>query len=112
MRRIVEREESLRGRPLASINKEELREIKRDGLSDRRIAALTSATPDEVRARRKSLGVTPVYKRVDTCGAEFVAHTPYLYSTYEDICEARPTDKQKIAILGGNAARLFGMKEA
>src|SRR6185503_18178065 len=61
---------------------------------------------DEVRARRKSLGVIPVYKRVDTCGAEFVAHTPYLYSTYEDICEARPTDKKKIAILGGGPNRI------
>ncbi|HWE26825.1 MAG TPA: carbamoyl-phosphate synthase large subunit [Polyangia bacterium] len=106
MRRIVEREESLRGRALASINKEELRELKRDGLSDRRIANLIAVTPDEVRARRKSLGVTPVYKRVDTCGAEFVAHTPYLYSTYEDVCEARPTDKKKIAILGGGPNRI------
>jgi carbamoyl-phosphate synthase large subunit len=106
IRRIVEREESLRGRALASINEGELREVKRDGLSDRRIAALTAATPDEVRARRKSLGVTPVYKRVDTCGAEFVAHTPYLYSTYEDVCEARPTDKKKIVILGGGPNRI------
>ncbi|HEY1586175.1 MAG TPA: carbamoyl-phosphate synthase large subunit, partial [Polyangia bacterium] len=106
MRRIVEREESLRGRALASIDKEELREVKRDGLSDRRIANLTAATSDEVRARRKSLGITPVYKRVDTCGAEFVADTPYLYSTYEDVCEARPTDKKKIAILGGGPNRI------
>jgi carbamoyl-phosphate synthase large subunit len=106
IRRIVEREESLRGRALASINEGELREIKRDGLSDRRIAALTGATPDEVRARRKALKVTPVYKRVDTCGAEFVAHTPYLYSTYEDVCEARPTDKKKIVILGGGPNRI------
>jgi carbamoyl-phosphate synthase large subunit len=106
MQRIVEREESLRGRALASINEGELRELKRDGLSDRRIANLTGATHDEVRARRKQLGVTPVYKRVDTCGAEFVAHTPYLYSTYEDVCEARPTDKQKIVILGGGPNRI------
>ncbi|MCA1662736.1 MAG: carbamoyl-phosphate synthase large subunit, partial [Myxococcales bacterium] len=106
IKRIVEREESLRGRALASINKEELRELKRDGLSDRRIAHLTAVTPDDVRARRKSLGVTPVYKRVDTCGAEFVADTPYLYSTYEDVCEARPTNKKKIAILGGGPNRI------
>ncbi len=106
MQRIVEREESIRGRALASINEEELRSLKRDGLSDRRIAALTAATPDDVRARRKSLKVVPVYKRVDTCGAEFVAHTPYLYSTYEDVCEARPTDKKKIAILGGGPNRI------
>ena len=104
--RIVEREESLRGRALASINEGELRETKRDGLSDRRIANLTGATPDEVRAHRKSLKVTPVYKRVDTCGAEFVANTPYLYSTYEDIDEARPTDKKKIVILGGGPNRI------
>ncbi|HEY1584885.1 MAG TPA: carbamoyl-phosphate synthase large subunit, partial [Polyangia bacterium] len=106
IKRITEREESIRGRALASINKEELRELKRDGLSDRRIAALTAAAPDEVRAYRKALAVVPVYKRVDTCGAEFVAHTPYLYSTYEDICEARPTDKKKIAILGGGPNRI------
>ncbi|HXU74876.1 MAG TPA: carbamoyl-phosphate synthase large subunit, partial [Polyangia bacterium] len=106
MKRIVEREESLRGRALASISVEELRELKRDGLSDRRIGTLTGASSDDVRARRKSLGVTPVYKRVDTCGAEFVAHTPYLYSTYEDVCEARPTDKKKIAILGGGPNRI------
>ncbi|MDB4969296.1 MAG: carbamoyl phosphate synthase large subunit [Myxococcales bacterium] len=106
IQRIVEREESIRSRALADIPADELREIKRDGLSDRRIAALTNAAPDEVRARRKQLGVTPVYKRVDTCGAEFVADTPYLYSTYEDTDEARPTDKKKIVILGGGPNRI------
>ncbi|MGE5517832.1 MAG: carbamoyl-phosphate synthase large subunit, partial [Bacteroidota bacterium] len=106
IQRIVDREKGLAGRALTSINKEELRELKRDGLSDRRIAALTGATPDDVRAHRKSLGIVPVYKRVDTCGAEFVAHTPYLYSTYEDVCEAKPTDKQKIVILGGGPNRI------
>src|SRR5439155_15904253 len=103
---IVAREESLKSRKISDIDADELREIKRDGLSDRRIAGLTGAIPDEVRARRKALGVTPVYKRVDTCGAELVAHTPYLYPTYEDPDEARPTDKKKIVILGGGPNRI------
>ena len=104
--RIIAHEEALRGRALGSLDAEALREAKRDGLSDRRLAALTGSLPDEVRARRKALGVTPVYKRVDTCGAEFVAHTPYLYSTYEELDEARPTDKRKIVILGGGPNRI------
>jgi carbamoyl-phosphate synthase large subunit len=84
----------------------ELRRLKRLGVSDRRIAALTGADEDEVRAARKADGVVPVYKRVDTCGAEFEAHTPYLYSTYEDECESRPTDARKVMILGGGPNRI------
>jgi carbamoyl-phosphate synthase large subunit len=84
----------------------ELRRYKRLGLSDRRIAALAGATEDEVRAVRAATGVAPVYKRVDTCGAELEAYTPYLYSTYEDECEARPTDRKKVVILGGGPNRI------
>jgi carbamoyl-phosphate synthase large subunit len=76
------------------------------GFSDRRLAELWESDEDEVRALRQRLGVKPVYKRVDTCAAEFEAHTPYLYSTYEDECEARPTDRQKIMILGGGPNRI------
>ena len=98
-------EQGLVGRPLAEVVPE-LRTYKRLGLSDRRIAALTGATEAEVRATRRAAGVRPVYKRVDTCGAEFEAHTPYLYSTYEDECEARPTDRRKVIILGGGPNRI------
>ncbi|MBJ21143.1 MAG: carbamoyl-phosphate synthase large subunit [bacterium] len=83
-----------------------LRPAKQLGFSDARIAALWESSESEVRATRARLGIRPVYKRVDTCGAEFEAHTPYLYSTYEDECEARPTDKRKIMILGGGPNRI------
>src|SRR5437764_781939 len=76
-----------------------LRAFKEAALSDRRLAYLTKRTEDEVRAYRKSLGLIPVYKRVDTCGAEFESYTPYLYSTYEEEDEAQPTDKPKIMSL-------------
>ena len=83
-----------------------LRPAKQAGFSDVRLAALWGTREEDVRALRRQHGVRPVYKRVDTCGAEFEAHTPYLYSTYEDECEARPTDRQKIMILGGGPNRI------
>jgi carbamoyl-phosphate synthase large subunit len=83
-----------------------LRSFKEAALSDRRLAYLTKRTEDEVRAYRKSLGLIPVYKRVDTCGAEFESYTPYLYSTYEEEDEAQPTDKPKIMILGSGPNRI------
>ncbi|PLX81960.1 MAG: carbamoyl phosphate synthase large subunit [Desulfuromonas sp.] len=83
-----------------------LREAKQMGFSDKRLAFLLGITEDDVRGYRHSLGVRPVYKRVDTCGAELEAHTPYLYSTYEEECEADPTDKKKIIILGGGPNRI------
>ncbi|HPG28189.1 MAG TPA: carbamoyl-phosphate synthase large subunit, partial [Myxococcota bacterium] len=83
-----------------------LRPAKQLGFSDARLAALWGLREADVRARRHALGVRPVYKRVDTCGAEFEAHTPYLYSTYEEECEARPTDRRKIMILGGGPNRI------
>ena len=90
---------------LAAIEPQLLR-AKRQGLSDRRIATLVGASEAEVRAARHRAGIHPVYKRVDTCGAEFAAHTPYLYSTYERTCESRPTDAQKVIILGGGPNRI------
>jgi carbamoyl-phosphate synthase large subunit len=84
----------------------DLRRFKRLGMSDRRLAALTGATEAEVRAARHTAGIRPVYKRVDTCGAEYESHTPYMYSTYEDECESRPTDKRKVIILGGGPNRI------
>jgi carbamoyl-phosphate synthase large subunit len=83
-----------------------LRAFKEAGLSDRRLAYLTNRSEDEVRAHRKSLGLIPVYKRVDTCGAEFESFTPYLYSTYEEEDESQPTDQKKIMILGSGPNRI------
>ncbi len=84
----------------------ELRHWKSLGLSDVVIAERLGCTAAEVRARRKMLGVTATFFRVDTCAAEFEAHTPYLYSTYEDACEAKPTDRKKVMILGGGPNRI------
>jgi carbamoyl-phosphate synthase large subunit len=83
-----------------------LRELKRAGFSDRRIAALTGSTEAAVRAKRHAQGVRPVYKRVDTCAAEYESHTPYMYSTYEEECESRPSDRRKVIILGGGPNRI------
>jgi carbamoyl-phosphate synthase large subunit len=82
------------------------RRFKGEGLSDQRIGELVGVSEDEVRAARHAAGVRPVYKRVDTCAAEFEAHTPYLYSTYEQECEADPTDRRKVMILGGGPNRI------
>ena len=83
-----------------------LRPAKQMGFSDRRLAALWNSDEHSVRELRHANGVRPVYKRVDTCGAEFEAKTPYLYSTYEQESEAAPTDRQKIIILGGGPNRI------
>src|SRR6185503_6112605 len=83
-----------------------LREAKRMGFSDLRIGELVQESEAEVRARRKKAGIVPVYKRVDTCSAEFVSHTPYMYSTYESECEADPTSRRKIMILGSGPNRI------
>ena len=102
---IVRAEGDLRGAD-AKAREEWLPEAKAMGFSDRRLAALWQTSEGEVRALRKRLNVHPVYKRVDTCGAEFEAHTPYLYSTYEEECESEPTDARKIMILGGGPNRI------
>ena len=103
---IATTEQALAGVPLGELGAGELRRAKRMGLSDRRIAALTGATEAAVRAARHAGGLRPVYKRVDTCGAELESFTPYLYSTYEDDCESRPTDRKKVMILGGGPNRI------
>jgi carbamoyl-phosphate synthase large subunit len=99
-------EGAIAGRPIESLEAPELRGLKRAGFSDRRLGRLTGSGADVVRARRHSLGVRPVYKRVDTCAAEFATHTAYMYSTYEDECEARPTDRPKIVVLGMGPNRI------
>ena len=99
-------QKEIEGKKLDEISADELREFKEVALSDRRLAYLTERSEDQVRARRKELGIVPVYKRVDTCGAEFESHTPYLYSTYETEDEAAPTDARKIMILGSGPNRI------
>ncbi|MGC8467303.1 MAG: carbamoyl-phosphate synthase large subunit, partial [Acidithiobacillus sp.] len=103
---IVTTEDSLRGLPLASLDRERLRQLKRMGFSDRRLARLLGCRESLLREHRHKMGLRPVYKRVDTCAAEFPSPTPYLYSSYEDECEAAPSDRPKIVILGGGPNRI------
>ena len=104
--RIVHLEGRLRAFRLDALPPELWRQAKRSGFADAQIAHLTGSDEDAVRRRRLELGLRPVYKRVDTCGAEFEALTPYMYSTYEEECEARPTARRKIMILGGGPNRI------
>jgi carbamoyl-phosphate synthase large subunit len=106
MRQIGDFEKSLAGGSLESASKAELMEAKRLGVSDVQIAASKKSTELEVRARRKELGVKAVFNRVDTCSAEFESFTPYLYSTYETACEAEPTSRKKVMILGSGPNRI------
>jgi carbamoyl-phosphate synthase large subunit len=106
LQQVMEIQRDVEGSKLEEISADELRAFKEVALSDRRLAYLTERSEDEVRAYRKQLGIVPVYKRVDTCGAEFESHTPYLYSTYETEDEAAPTDKRKIMILGSGPNRI------
>jgi carbamoyl-phosphate synthase large subunit len=103
---LVREEERARSAGLAALDLPSLRELKRRGFSDSRIATLLRVGEDVVRARRHALGLRPVYKRVDTCAAEFATTTAYLYSTYEEECEAAPSDRRKIVILGGGPNRI------
>jgi carbamoyl-phosphate synthase large subunit len=99
-------QEGIEGRKLLEVSVDALRLAKEVGLSDRRIAYLTGSSEDAVRAHRKRIGLVPVYKRVDTCGAEFESYTPYFYSTYEEEDEAEPTTRRKIMILGSGPNRI------
>jgi carbamoyl-phosphate synthase large subunit len=106
---IVDLEARIQHRQLDSLTAVELRFLKQKGFSDRRLAKLMKNTPAAVRAARHALGVRPVYKRVDTCAAEFSTNTAYMYSCYEAAhgeCEAQPTDKKKIMVLGGGPNRI------
>jgi carbamoyl-phosphate synthase large subunit len=106
LKQVMDIQRDVEGSKLDEISADELRAFKEVALSDRRLAYLTERSEDEVREYRKSLGIIPVYKRVDTCGAEFESHTPYLYSTYETEDEAAPTDRRKIMILGSGPNRI------
>ncbi len=103
---IVATEQSLSGRSLKDFAAAEMRDLKRQGFSDRRLAKLLASSETAVRRHRHALGIRPVYKRVDTCAAEFATATAYLYSSYEEECEARPTQRQKIMVLGGGPNRI------
>ena len=103
---IVRQEKALAGKRVGDLDRNALLALKRAGFSDRRLAKLLHATQDAVRAKRWELNVRPVYKRVDTCAAEFDTHTAYMYSTYEEECESRPTDRKKVMVLGGGPNRI------
>ncbi|MEM6513677.1 MAG: carbamoyl-phosphate synthase large subunit [Pseudomonadota bacterium] len=103
---LVMLERGLRGRKLDDIAVDEFRNLKRKGFGDARLATVLGVGDGDVRAARIALGLRPVYKRVDTCAAEFATTTAYLYSTYEEECEAEPTDREKIIILGGGPNRI------
>jgi len=103
---IVELEMRLDDQKLADIDAATLRMLKRKGFSDRRLAYLFNTGEMAVREKRQKLGIRPVYKRVDTCAAEFATKTAYLYSTYEEECEAEPTDRRKVMVLGGGPNRI------
>jgi carbamoyl-phosphate synthase large subunit len=103
---LVQTEAETRRRELDDIDAARLRRLKRKGFSDARLAQLLATTEQAVRALRHALGVRPVFKRVDTCGAEFAATTAYLYSTYEEECEAAPSGRRKIMVLGGGPNRI------
>jgi carbamoyl-phosphate synthase large subunit len=103
---IVKIELELETTQLKAIAADELRALKKKGFSDRRLAKLLKTTEHDVRAQRHALNIRPVYKRVDTCAAEFSTDTAYMYSTYEDECEAEPTSNKKIMVLGGGPNRI------
>ncbi|MCG3170783.1 MAG: Carbamoyl-phosphate synthase large chain [Pseudomonadales bacterium] len=103
---LVREEQALAGHTLAQLEPERLRGLKRKGFSDRRLADLLGASERAVRERRHALGIRPVYKRVDTCAGEFASATAYMYSTYEEECEAAPGARNKIMVLGGGPNRI------
>jgi len=103
---LVLHEESLRDIELSSIDAMSMLMLKRDGISDERMASLMNESENSVREHRLSLGVKPVYKRVDSCAAEFATNTAYMYSTYEQVCESEPTTREKIMVLGGGPNRI------
>lgn len=103
---LVDAENRLVGRSITDLQKDELFRLKQKGFSDSRLATLLNGTEDEVRHHRLSMDVKPVFRRVDTCAAEFRSATAYMYSTYEDECEAEPTDNKKIIVLGGGPNRI------
>jgi carbamoyl-phosphate synthase large subunit len=106
IKEIVDIELWLETQSLDAIDKDTLFKLKQKGFADRRLAKLLKTTDTAVREKRHTLNIRPVYKRVDTCAAEFSTKTAYMYSTYEEECESQPTDKKKIMVLGGGPNRI------
>ncbi|MES2771728.1 MAG: carbamoyl-phosphate synthase large subunit [Pseudomonadota bacterium] len=98
--------EYVRSKTLSALSRDEMWQLKRAGFSDKRLATLLKITQSAVREQRQQLGIRPVYKRVDTCAGEFATDTAYLYSTYEEHCESKPSNKKKIMVLGGGPNRI------
>jgi len=103
---IIATEEQLKSKPLSEIDAQIMYDLKRKGFADKRLAHLLGVTEKTVRDHRHKLGVRPVYKRVDTCAAEFATSTAYMYSSYDEECEAQPTNREKIMVLGGGPNRI------
>ena len=103
---LVKQERALAGETLDGLDLDALRKLKRSGFSDLRLAKLLNTSQTAVRNKRHQLKLHPVYKRVDTCAAEFSTRTAYMYSTYEEECESLPTDRKKIMVLGGGPNRI------
>ena len=103
---LIQLEAEVRDQGVSGLNANRVRSLKRKGFSDRRLATLLGIDESAFRKLRHEFGVRPVYKRVDTCAAEFATHTAYLYSTYEEECEAEPNPTQKIMVLGGGPNRI------
>ena len=103
---LIKEEKAVSENGLAAIDSDRMYRLKRKGFSDARLADLLSIKEAELRAKRHELGVRPVYKRVDTCAAEFASDTAYMYSTYEEECESEPTNRDKIMVLGGGPNRI------
>ncbi|HHX8717079.1 carbamoyl-phosphate synthase large subunit [Vibrio alginolyticus] len=103
---IVKLEEKVKAGGYAGLTKEVLRQMKRKGFSDARLSKLLGVAESEIRRAREQFDIHPVYKRVDTCAAEFSSDTAYMYSSYDEECEANPTDKDKIMVLGGGPNRI------
>ena len=103
---LVREEQAVQSQGLEAFDRDRVRALKRKGFSDRRLATLLGMDENSVRRRRITMGIRPVYKRVDTCAAEFATSTAYMYSTYDEECEAAPTDRKKIMILGGGPNRI------
>ena len=106
LREMADSEQELSGQKLAALSRDQLLAAKREGLSDTRLGRLLGAEAGVVRARRKELGITAVFNRVDTCAAEFESFTPYLYSSYESENESAPSDRKKVMILGSGPNRI------
>nr|MBX2880488.1 carbamoyl-phosphate synthase large subunit [Granulosicoccus sp.] len=103
---LIASESAVAGNTLDALDEQAVRQLKRDGFSDKRLATLMGVSEAAVREHRQALGVKPVFKRVDSCAAEFTSSTAYMYSTYEQYCESEPSNKKKIMVLGGGPNRI------